>query len=465
MNKVTPALIGIYFSLIPLGASAEVHTISAMGEYTMSDYEEPQIAELRALDYAKRSAAEQAGVYIKSYTRSNSLQVAEDEIKAIATSKIKVISQNVSRNLDAAGNIRIRTEITATVDTSDVDDMLLEEDKVRKGNVAKYQSIQQASELLDRKYAELEKKLSNLTIGLDNREQTLEQERADREFLSVNFTKSASSEKNLQKRLEYATKAISLNPKNDVAYLLYAGTLTEMDKNSAEDTISKHLEIISNNIRITEEINPSQANYEVGSRILDNALVFLQGDKERKKLREKYRIFLNHAISGFPKVPSFYYDRAYLYAPTDDGSLYIISDTTKCQSDTGDIYTLSDMIAVGETLSQGQIEDYIQCLEVSTDELLADDMSISGLAFSNLMLHARNGVSGIDLPRIMSIYDRSIARSPRLLGLYLHKIQIHKTMGDKSQMIAIYKKIIDLGLDRKHNDVFESQIQSLQKGD
>ena len=49
---------------------AAAKTFSATGEYTMSDYETPEVAEQRALAYAQQRAAEQAGVYIASYTKS-----------------------------------------------------------------------------------------------------------------------------------------------------------------------------------------------------------------------------------------------------------------------------------------------------------------------------------------------------------------------------------------------------------
>ena len=54
--------------VMPL-TSAEKKIFHGTGEYTMSDYETPAVAEQRALTYAKQRAAEQAGVYVDSYTK------------------------------------------------------------------------------------------------------------------------------------------------------------------------------------------------------------------------------------------------------------------------------------------------------------------------------------------------------------------------------------------------------------
>lgn len=74
-------LLAFFICLSP--ASAAVQTFHAKGEYTMSDYETPSVAEERAFAYAKRSAAEQAGVYVASYTKSTGAQISEDRVNNV----------------------------------------------------------------------------------------------------------------------------------------------------------------------------------------------------------------------------------------------------------------------------------------------------------------------------------------------------------------------------------------------
>ncbi len=88
-------------------------TFSANGEYLMSDYNTPEIAELRALDYARRNAAEQARIYLESYLRSvefdeqgikvkrtfrNYFVNYNDKYKHLATSILKRTNQNFAIN-------------------------------------------------------------------------------------------------------------------------------------------------------------------------------------------------------------------------------------------------------------------------------------------------------------------------------------------------------------------------------
>ena len=222
------ALVGIPSAMV----YAEIHTVSAVGEYTMSDYEEPKIAELRALDYARRSAAEQAGVYIKSYTKSKQMQISEDEVNAIASNKININAQKVSRQLDTAGNIRIRMEITATVDTADVDGVLAEEAQKRREGIKRYDEIKALSEEQDRQIAELKKKIATIpndatAMEAEAREQ---QKRLDREFMSDQIMAEMG---------DYYTKAklheaIRINPKNYLAYH-HLGFLYSIDGDAESD--------------------------------------------------------------------------------------------------------------------------------------------------------------------------------------------------------------------------------------
>ena len=106
-NKFLTLALVLVFLAIPLTADAAKQTFNATGEYTMSDYENPSIAEQRAIDYAMRSAAEQAGVYIKTYTRSSGSQIAEDEVKAMVSRNIKLVSKQLDRKILTENDIRI----------------------------------------------------------------------------------------------------------------------------------------------------------------------------------------------------------------------------------------------------------------------------------------------------------------------------------------------------------------------
>ena len=71
LSLIKPAAILLSASLLTFSpnANAELKPYNGVGEYIMSDFETPDVAKQRAKLYAERNAQEQAGVYIKSYSR------------------------------------------------------------------------------------------------------------------------------------------------------------------------------------------------------------------------------------------------------------------------------------------------------------------------------------------------------------------------------------------------------------
>lgn len=63
----------------------------------MSDYDTPEIAEEIALDFAKQNAAEQAGIYLETYSRTKDFQLEQNEINTVASSKVEVLTKNITR--------------------------------------------------------------------------------------------------------------------------------------------------------------------------------------------------------------------------------------------------------------------------------------------------------------------------------------------------------------------------------
>ena len=74
----------------PSLASAQIKEIIAEGTYNMGDGETPSVAESRALLQAKRTALEQAGTYVESYSKVKNFQLTEDEIKVITSGLISL---------------------------------------------------------------------------------------------------------------------------------------------------------------------------------------------------------------------------------------------------------------------------------------------------------------------------------------------------------------------------------------
>lgn len=187
---------------------AEVKTFSASGEYTMSDYDTPEIAERRALEYARRNAVEQAGIYLESYSRTVDFQLEQDEIKTVASDNIKILDEpKISREILTGGVPKIRVDIKASVDTAALDAAKKRSQTERQQAISQYEDLQRRTLQLDKDIAELKRKIAELKADEPNDEISEEQERIDREFLSMQKTKELDFD-----------EAIKINPRNCDAY-------------------------------------------------------------------------------------------------------------------------------------------------------------------------------------------------------------------------------------------------------
>ena len=90
MRKYIFAILVSLLLFYPSQGFAEVKEIISEGTYNMGDGETPTVAESRALLNAKRTAIEQAGTYVESYTKVENLQLTKDEIQVLASGLMEV---------------------------------------------------------------------------------------------------------------------------------------------------------------------------------------------------------------------------------------------------------------------------------------------------------------------------------------------------------------------------------------
>ncbi|MBR6713109.1 MAG: tetratricopeptide repeat protein [Selenomonadaceae bacterium] len=186
---------------------AATETFSASGEYLMSDYDTPEIAEEIALDFAKQNAAEQAGIYLESYSRSIDSELDADEIKTVASSKVELLTKNITRQPQSNGRILLRADIKATVDTSELDTFLAQQKEQRQQAIQRYKELQAMNEKIKQDIKTFQAKLAAIKDDVKDDDLLVEQERINREFLS----KQALDLMNLQ-------KAAKVDPKNFRTY-------------------------------------------------------------------------------------------------------------------------------------------------------------------------------------------------------------------------------------------------------
>ena len=112
-------------------ALAAPQTIEAEGVYTVGDNDSPKIARDAARQEAMRSATEQAGVYVESYTETQNLTLTKDEVRMVAGTVLRVLHEDVTPEL--VGDVwRYRVHLVCEVDTSKVDLAALAQNKAEQ---------------------------------------------------------------------------------------------------------------------------------------------------------------------------------------------------------------------------------------------------------------------------------------------------------------------------------------------
>ncbi len=117
--------VAFFISLLWLNLSevtlAAPQQISAEGEYHIGDRDTREDAKQAALADAKRKIAEQAGVFIESYTEVNNFQVSQDQIKIFTKALMKIKSERVEFTENGT---TCHAYVTAVIDVDKLNDMV-----------------------------------------------------------------------------------------------------------------------------------------------------------------------------------------------------------------------------------------------------------------------------------------------------------------------------------------------------
>ena len=112
----------------PVMAWAEVKTYTGVGKCAMGDLVTPLQAKNYARELAMINAREQAGVYIRSYTRTSSAKVADNEIAAIANNITEVRGEvrytQAPGEVDGQPVVVYTATLEAKVDTNGISEWL-----------------------------------------------------------------------------------------------------------------------------------------------------------------------------------------------------------------------------------------------------------------------------------------------------------------------------------------------------
>src|SRR3989338_1360137 len=206
------------FLFLPLHSFAEVKEIISEGTSNMGDGETPGVAESRALLQAKRTALEQAGTYVESYTKVENLQLTKDEIQVLASGIMEVEILDKKRTVVGDG-IHFWVQIKAIVNLDKTEEMAK---RVKEKSVVEdYKKIQEAYDKSQKDIEELKKQLAGAK-GEKKKKQVEAKITDDERLLQANewFNKGYEYDlkKDYDKAIEAYTSAIALDPNDAFAY-------------------------------------------------------------------------------------------------------------------------------------------------------------------------------------------------------------------------------------------------------
>ena len=148
LSALMMLLVALNFSLV----SAEIETVEGTGEYTVDKTLKEDIgtATEHAREEARRIAAEQAGVAVRSYSRMKNFELEEDFVETIAGAILEIFDDDVTfEPIDNGHSVKIICKIKARVDTSNIK-KLAEQNDLLKEREAKDKRIRELETELER---------------------------------------------------------------------------------------------------------------------------------------------------------------------------------------------------------------------------------------------------------------------------------------------------------------------------
>ena len=135
---------------------AEVKTYTGTGEYYMNDFETPDVAKQRA----EQNACEQAGVFVKSFSKSKDLELVEDVIITMTNGILKILDVQYHRENFDNDMTLFRVTIKAQIDSNDVLKWLNKDEQQKSELVAQMNALRKANEEQARQIEELKRQLA-----------------------------------------------------------------------------------------------------------------------------------------------------------------------------------------------------------------------------------------------------------------------------------------------------------------
>ena len=123
INCIASAVLGLSCIVIPAVSEAKAVTVEGDGYYILGDDDNVSTAKERARRDALRSAAEKAGVFVKSYTETNNMVLTKDEIIVVSSNLLNVQRESITNESVNGLGFKINCHVVAMFDTDNINMM------------------------------------------------------------------------------------------------------------------------------------------------------------------------------------------------------------------------------------------------------------------------------------------------------------------------------------------------------
>ena len=398
-------------------ANAEIYT--GEGEYAMSKYETPAVAEERAKNIATRNAQEQAGIYIESYSHMKNFDLLEDEIITIASSVLKFVEKPVIKKtfMEDGDTIKIFVTVKVEIDDNEIENYLNRSIDSRTQVNSQLEELRKANAEQEKQIAELKEKLLNTQTPPNEEKITEMFVKEDKNFLANQKVEEGWKlylNKKYREAAEIFNAAAELNPENFQAYLGRGTALSEIGQSQqALEDLNK-----------AAELNP---NFAV--TYLNRGAVYADVRKYEKAIED-----YNKAIELKPRYAIAYFNRGVSLYRLQRYEDAIESYTKSIELNPKNEFAYSNRGSVYDALGQFEtaISDFSNAIEINPEYPGA--YNNRGWAYMNLKNYRR----------AIQDFTKAIELNPNKALYYTNRGTCYKEMGETAKARADFKKSDEL---------------------
>ena len=427
---------------------AEVKMYTAMGVDYGNEYESPEIVKLRARDKAIKNAVKQAGVYLKTYSRSVDNELTDDEITAITSNSYELVGEVkynrvIKQVSDQITLIVWEATVDVNVDDGEITKWVRRDDRERSALISQTRESNEAAAENERKIDDLRQRANNVTDDAGRAQLKAEFDANDSEFLSnqkVEEANRALYEGNHDAAIKLYTEAIELKPDNAAAYngrgTAYTAQAAHKQAATANLSAGKKFYLLA-----VDDLNKAiRLKPDYSEAYGNRGFVYHLLNDYSKAVKD-----FNRAIELDPTNAQNYIYRASYYSLVAKNNERALADYNKAielEPNSGHCYSVRGHFYKKSGNYARAIEDYTKAIQIEKqDAMLAMHCYSRGECYKETEMYAK---AIEDFTRAIELGSREESTKILLPWMYHDRAECYEAVGDTARAQADMKKYKEL---------------------